>query len=134
MITSTIVSGRSLEQQQEAVARLEALDELKTTFLGVASHELRTPATAISGLASLLASRWDALREQDRRAFSTRIAPYAYALNAPVPDLPSLARPDRVHLRLALAPADLDAPVAQALGRPDSLGGSHSALRSVHPG
>src|SRR3546814_16848535 len=82
MITSTIVSGRSLEQQQEAVARLEALDELKTTFLGVASPELRTPATAIPGLASLLASRWHAPRAEDRRAFAPRIATNPHAPNA----------------------------------------------------
>src|SRR3546814_9747317 len=134
MITSTIVSGRSLEQQQEAVARLEALDELKTTFLGVASHELRTPATAISGLASLLASRWDALREEDRRAFATRIATNADALNALVQDLLDFARLERGDLRLALAPVDLDVTVERVLGRLDSVWGSHSVLRSVQPG
>jgi signal transduction histidine kinase len=134
MITSTIVSGRSLEQQQEAVARLEALDELKTTFLGVASHELRTPATAISGLASLLASRWDALREEDRRAFATRIATNADALNALVQDLLDFARLERGDLRLALAPVDLDITVERVLARLDSVWGSHSVLRSVEPG
>src|SRR3546814_19981031 len=108
MITSTIVSGRSLEQQQEAVARLEALDELKTTFLGVASHELRTPATAISGLASLLASRWDAPREEDRRALATRIAPNADALNPLVHDLPALPLLHRGHPRPALPPLPPD--------------------------
>src|SRR3546814_14894231 len=90
MITSTIVSGRSLEQQQEAVARLEALAELKTTFLGVASPERRTPATALSGLAPLLASRRDAPREQARPAFATRLAPNAPPLTAPAHDLPTL--------------------------------------------
>lgn len=134
MITSTIVSGRSLEQQQEAVARLEALDELKTTFLGVASHELRTPATAISGLASLLASRWDALREEDRRAFATRIATNADALNALVQDLLDFARLERGDFQLALAPVDLDVTVERVLARLDSVWGSHSVLRSVEPG
>lgn len=131
MITSTIVSGRSVEQQQEAVARLEALDELKTTFLGVASHELRTPATAISGLATLLATRWDALGEDDRRAFATRIATNAEALNALVQDLLDFARIERGDLRLALTPVDLTATVERVLARLDNVWGSHRVIPSV---
>lgn len=131
MITSTIVAGRSIEQQQEAVARLEALDELKTTFLGVASHELRTPATAISGLASLLSSRWDALTEDDRRAFASRIATNADALNELVQDLLDFARLERGDLQLALAEVDLTATVERVLTRLESVWGSHSVIRTV---
>ncbi len=36
-----------------AVERLEELDELKSQFLSIASHELRTPITAVSGFAQL---------------------------------------------------------------------------------
>jgi signal transduction histidine kinase len=36
-----------------AVERLEQLDELKSQFLSIASHELRTPITAVSGFAQL---------------------------------------------------------------------------------
>lgn len=134
LITSTIVAGRSIEQQQEAVNRLESLDELKTTFLGVASHELRTPATAISGLASLLASRWDELTEVDRRAFATRIATNADALNSLVQDLLDFARIERGDLRLALAPVDLSATVERVLTRLDSVWGSHAVLRRISDG
>src|SRR3546814_19190754 len=128
MITSTIVSGRSLEQQQEAVARLEALDELKTTFLGVASHELRTPAPAISGLASLLASRWDALREEDRRAFPTRIATNADALNALVSDPHDFPRHATHDPSSPLAPRHHDSTLEPVPRRLGSLRGPHRVL------
>jgi signal transduction histidine kinase len=36
-------------------------------FLAVTGHELRTPATVIKGYANMLADRWDALTESDRR-------------------------------------------------------------------
>lgn len=133
IITSTVVSGRSIEQQQEAVNRLEALDELKTTFLGVASHELRTPATAISGLATLLATRWDGLSEDDRRAFATRIATNADALNALVQDLLDFARLERGDLRLVLSPVDLTTTVERVLSRLDTAWGSHRVIWTTEP-
>lgn len=134
MITSAIVSARSIEQQQEAVNRLEGLDELKTSFLGVASHELRTPATAISGLASLLADRWDALGEQDRRVFAQRIATNADSLNGLVQDLLDFARLERGDFQLALAPTDLSSTVEAVLARLHTVWGSHQVERRIEPG
>ncbi|HAS12447.1 MAG TPA: hypothetical protein DCS55_18360, partial [Acidimicrobiaceae bacterium] len=134
MITSTIVAGRSIEQQQEAVNRLESLDELKTTFLGVASHELRTPATAIAGLATLLATRWEVLSEDDRRAFASRIATNADSLNALVQDLLDFARLERGDLQLALAPVVLSDAVDAVLDRLDGVWGSHHVARAIEPG
>jgi signal transduction histidine kinase len=43
------------------------LDELKANFVAIASHELRTPATAVYGVVATLASRGDEL-EPDLRA------------------------------------------------------------------
>src|SRR5207249_3514277 len=48
-------------QAQEHVAQLQQLDQLKSQFLSMASHELKTPLTAISGFLQL------ALRRARRR-------------------------------------------------------------------
>lgn len=45
---------RSLARERSAVARLQELDDLKTTLVASVSHELRTPLTTIIGFGSLL--------------------------------------------------------------------------------
>jgi K+-sensing histidine kinase KdpD len=45
---------RSLARERAAVARLQELDNLKTTLVASVSHELRTPLTTIIGFGALL--------------------------------------------------------------------------------
>ena len=45
------------EQAQRHVAELQELDRLKSRFLSMASHELKTPLTAISGFSQVLVRR-----------------------------------------------------------------------------
>ena len=45
---------RSLARERAAVARLQELDDLKTTLVASVSHELRTPLTTIIGFGALL--------------------------------------------------------------------------------
>lgn len=45
---------RSLARERSAVARLQELDDLKTTLVASVSHELRTPLTTIIGFSALL--------------------------------------------------------------------------------
>jgi signal transduction histidine kinase len=50
---------RTIDQEREltlANEKLSELDQLKTDFVSIASHELRTPTAAIRGMASMIAS------------------------------------------------------------------------------
>ncbi len=44
------------EELKRAYARLEKIDQAKTSFISIAAHELRTPLTLINGYTSLLGS------------------------------------------------------------------------------
>ncbi|MEQ1785445.1 MAG: HAMP domain-containing sensor histidine kinase, partial [Acidimicrobiales bacterium] len=107
LVTAALVNASLYASQQEALVRMRELDGLKTVFLGTASHELRTPATAIAGFASLLASSWDRFSEEERRDFVGRIAGNARSLSAVVQDLLDFSVLDRSTLPVALRPIDL---------------------------
>src|SRR3546814_20431639 len=81
LVTAAVVNASLFASQQEAVARLRELDVLKTVFLSTASHELRTPATAIGGFATLLTASWDRFDDERRREFADRIAANARSLD-----------------------------------------------------
>lgn len=133
LMTSTVVASRSLEQQQDAVDRLRALDELKTAFLGTASHELRTPVTAISGFAFMLSERWDTLSEEDRRVFADRIASNSRTLDALVQDLLDFARLERGSLQLMLEQVDLAFIANRVLDRLAPVWSAHEIERHIDP-
>lgn len=53
---------------EDAYAKLEALDQLKTQFVSMVSHELRTPMTSIRGGLQLVLQSLDASRFEDEHA------------------------------------------------------------------
>ena len=114
LITAAVVNAALYASQQDAVRRLRELDGLKTVFLSTASHELRTPATAIAGFASLLWGNWDRFDDEQRRGFVQRIEANARSLGAVVQDLLDFSLLDRGRLDLSIASLELG-PLAQSV-------------------
>jgi signal transduction histidine kinase len=117
LVTAAMVNASLYASQQEALQRLRELDGLKTVFLGTASHELRTPATAIAGFASLLTDSWDRFSEEQRLDFAGRIAANARSLSAVVQDLLDFSLLDRGGLSVSLEAVDLGSLVESVVDR-----------------
>jgi PAS domain S-box-containing protein len=97
---------RALVVERDAVRRLQAMDEMKNTFLQVVSHDLRTPLAAILGLAIII-QRGEVTLEGDAREMASRIAANARKLDRMVADLLDLDRLSRGIVDPKLHPTDV---------------------------
>jgi signal transduction histidine kinase len=125
LTTAAIINARSFEQQQEAVDRLRAVDELKTVFLATASHELRTPVTAITSFSVMLDERWDQISDDDRRLFASRLAHNCRVLQAMVQDLLDFSQLERGRLVVTMDTFDIDEFVAALVDRTRTFWPTH---------
>jgi signal transduction histidine kinase len=133
LVTSAVVNAALYASQQEALRRLRELDALKTVFLGTASHELRTPATAIGGFASLLTANWERFDEAQRRDFVGRIGANARSLSAVVQDLLDFSVLDKGTLAVTIQPIDLGALAGSVVDRLGPMFTTHGIEFSATP-
>jgi signal transduction histidine kinase len=124
---------RMLRREQETVAALRELDELKTTFLGSVSHDLRTTVTIIEGFAMLLSRQWDDLTGAQRAEFVERIWTSARSLGSLIEDLLDLARLDKTAAALPLQVLDLTELVPKIVTHLSTLLGHHLVSVAVAP-
>jgi PAS domain S-box-containing protein len=105
----------ALEVEREATQRLRALDEMKNTFLQAVSHDLRTPLSAILGLAITLERADVTLSPEDARDLAGRIAENARRLERLVANLLDLDRLARGIVEPQLEDTDLGALVGRVI-------------------
>jgi signal transduction histidine kinase len=85
---------RLFEQEHEVRLALERADEVKTNFIALASHELRTPVTTIHGLASTLNNAGDRLAPEQRHELREALERQAERMTKLVEQLLDLSRLD----------------------------------------
>lgn len=94
------VERELLDQAAERAAMMAESERLYTTLLNSISHELRTPITAISGIASTLAAPDFPLKEEARSALGVEIQEAAARLNRLVENLLDMSRLDSGRLEI----------------------------------
>ena len=100
-------------QLDVAYTDLRELDRLKSEFIAIASHELRSPLSLVMGYARMVHDQ----SQGDQRAYAERVLAGAERIKTIVDDLLHLRDLDRKQARLNIEPAALDALLRQAVER-----------------
>ncbi len=86
--------SRLFAHERKAREALERADELKSNFIALAAHELRTPVTAIDGIVQTLHGRSGELSGERREALEDTLAAQSTHMRALVDQLLDLSRLD----------------------------------------
>jgi signal transduction histidine kinase len=133
LLASALANADAFDQERESVRRLEELDHIKNRFIGTVSHEMRTSASAISGFANLLGSRWDRLDDEERRDLVVRIERNGESLVSVVEDFLDFSRLERRSPASDPPPASLSTLVATAVEDLASLAPQHIIETRIAP-
>jgi signal transduction histidine kinase len=133
LMAAALANADAFDQERESVRRLEDLDRIKNRFIGTVSHEMRTSASAISGFANLLSSRWDRLDEDERRDLVTRIDRNGQSLVSVVEDFLDFSRLERRSPASDPPPASLSDLVATAVEDLTPLAPRHRIVSRIAP-
>ena len=96
------------EALQEANEKLQSLDKLKTEFLSLASHQLRSPLTAIKGYTSmLLEGSFGEVNEKQKEAID-RVFQSSNHLTKVVEDLLNVSKIEAGGMKYEMAPFDIE--------------------------
>ncbi|MBN2304016.1 MAG: GAF domain-containing protein [Anaerolineae bacterium] len=121
-IANVVCSLRDISDRKQleaelrtALAKEKELNELKTRFVSMVSHEFRTPLTTIQSSSSLLKDYFDRLTPERRHSHLERIQSQVRRLTSLLEDILTVSKMQTVGLDFAPVPLNLDALCAAAL-------------------
>ncbi|MBI2957607.1 MAG: GAF domain-containing protein [Chloroflexi bacterium] len=115
------------------VTREREADRMKTEFISIASHELRTPMTSVYGFAELLLMKATNLTKDQRKWVETIYAE-GKRLADIVDDLLNVSRIESGHLTLNIGPVSLEPMVSSIVGQMATGHPSHSFVSQIPEG
>jgi PAS domain S-box-containing protein len=131
ILCTALADGGELVIDFRDITAAKELEEAKDLFLATTSHELRTPITVVQGFASTLATRWDQLSDEDRRAAVRTIAERAGSLGRLVEQLLLGSRAGADQLPISNGPFDLGAVLRGAANSFRPLSDKHTVACDV---
>jgi PAS domain S-box-containing protein len=103
------VSGHmeALARQREIAERQEELNQLKSEFVGIVAHDLKSPMAVIAGFADVLVDHWDTTSDEEKVEFLGRIRESIRRLSDLVDDVLQVARIESGEMAFNVEPIDL---------------------------
>lgn len=98
--------ARTLDLERQANERLRQVDQLKTEFVAMVAHDLRSPMSVISGFADTIHDRWDVLPDEQKLEFLRLISRNTRSLAEFVEDVLQVARMESGELHYDMQPFD----------------------------
>ena len=86
---------------------LKVINRMKTNFLGMASHELKTPLVMIKGYAELILDTKDTALDKNIKEMLTHILKGADTLNSIIRDMLDITKIEAKELKLHIVPVEL---------------------------
>jgi signal transduction histidine kinase len=93
-----------LTLERTANERLREVDQLKTEFVAMVAHDLRSPMSVISGFADTIRDRWDDLTDERKLQFLDLISRNTHSLAVFVEDVLQVARLESGEFHYDLVP------------------------------
>ena len=125
--------SKAIEELQERHEAERRRHEFRDVFIGVISHELRTPITTIYGMGHILRARHGSMSASELAAYLNDIVDEADRLRRLTEDLLVLSRAEAQKLEVALEPVLLDHVVPRVVAQEGERTADH-ALRVTTTG
>lgn len=96
-----------LAEDRAVTERLREVDRLKSEFVQIVAHDLRSPMTAVAGLAGTLQARWEDIDADMKLTMLGNIGSSTQRMSDLVVDVLDIAHIESGELRYDIAPFDL---------------------------
>lgn len=105
---ATVAEERAsvLQREREANEKLRQVDQLKTEFVAMVAHDLRSPMTVVTGFADTIHDRWDELPDEKKLEYLRLISRNTRSLAEFVEDVLQVARMESGDMSYHVEPFD----------------------------
>lgn len=132
-VTARREAEGDLRRERQHVSRLEAVDEVRTTFLHAVAHDLRSPLTSILGSTTTLRRAGDRADPSVRHALLASVETGARRLERMLTDLLDLDRLDQGQVGAVRRAVDVDERLREILAEWTDAGG-RAVVADTHVG
>jgi len=112
---AALVTAEAFSRQRQAMEQLERLNQQKSEFVSIVSHEFRTPLTGIQGFSEMM--RDEQLSIEEMREYAGDINRDAQRLTRMINEMLDLGRMESGRMSLRREPMDLNAVIGEVAAR-----------------